>query len=180
MKTNININKQKGFLDIQLSGMQVVLGILGAAALIAMIPLVSGALSDSLYSGHNEIVNSVRSNYRSSASFNGLNNTNGVTIGVAPAPWMSGTASIVNNLGGAVTLSPEDISGTDDGFSIAHAGLDDDECREFVNDLYPGSYTITVGSTTVKAAGSSTPSMSTLITACSNATNIVTPNYTKF
>jgi hypothetical protein len=124
-------------------------------------------------------VDNLRDNYKNTNVTTGLNNTVAVSLEVAPPAWMSGTASIVNNLNGAVTIATSTISATGDAFTVAQAGLDADECRDFVNDVFPEAYTITVGSTTVKVAGATVSNPATIGTACNNATNTVTPRYTR-
>lgn len=174
-----SMKKQAGFMGLEMNGVLITVAILSAVALAATAAMWNDASSDALMQGHTKIVKDARGNFRNAPSFNGLNNTLAVTMEMGPPSWRSGTAIIVNNLGGTITIQPEDIGGTDDGFSVAEQNLSSTECREFVNDIFNDANTITVGSTTVKTVGQAQPNVGTLATACDNATNTITPIYTK-
>ena len=171
--------KQGGFVEISLPWVFLIVGIMGVVAYTTVLPLMDDANADALNSGNTLMVKNIRASYRNATSFTGLNNTEGVTMEVAPANWMSGTASITNTEGGSVTLSTANISGTADGFSIAHALLDGGLCREHVNDVLPLAHIIRVGGTTVKSAGATTLNPSIVNAACNNASNTVTSIYTR-
>ncbi len=173
------IKKQGGWISIEMNMSNLVYGVLSIAAISLGVAMLGNASSNALTSGHRQIVDNVRDNYKNTSTTTGLNNTVGVSLKVAPPPWMSGTASIVNNLNGAVTIATATISVTGDAFTVAEAGLNGDQCRDFVNDIFPEAYTITVGSTTVKAAGATVSNPATIGTACGSATNTVTPRYTR-
>ncbi len=173
------LKKQGGWIGIEMNMSNLVYGVLVIAAVTLGVNMLGNASGDQLTSGHRIIVDNVRSNYKNTSVTTGLNNTVAVSLDVAPPAWMSGTASIVNNLNTAVTVATATITATGDAFTVAQAGLNADQCRDFVNDIFPEAYTITVGSTTVKSAGATVSNPGTIGTACNNATNIVTPRYTR-
>jgi len=173
------LKTQAGFMGVEMNMANLVYGVLIIAAITMGLNMLGNASVGQLTSGHRIIVDNVRSNYKNTSVTTGLNNTVAVSLDVAPPTWMSGTASIVNNLNGAVTVATATISTTGDAFTAAHAGLNADQCRDFVNDIFPEAYTIVVGSTTVKAAGATVSNPATIGTACNNATNTATPRYTR-
>ena len=180
MKTIRNLpKKQGGWALLEMNASSLVYGILIVAGLTLAAVVIGNAAGDQLSSGHRTIVQNVRDNYFNTSTTSGLNNTVAVTLEVAPPNWMSGTATIVNNLNGAVTVATATITATGDAFSVAEAGLNADQCRDFVNDIFQEAHTMTVGSTTVKSAGDTVVNPATVGTACNNATNTVTPVYTR-
>lgn len=174
------LSRQRGFVEISLNMVLIVVAILGGASLFIGIKMVGDAKAEALFTGHRQIVDTLRSSYRNAASFAGLSNTQAVTLKVAPRAWMSGASAIANNMGGTVTITPATINTSNDGFQIAHALLNENNCNNFVNSIFPDAVTITVGSTQVKAANASNITVATLATACNNASNTVTAVYGKY
>lgn len=172
--------RQRGFVEISLNMVLVVMAIMGGAALIIGMKMVGDAKAEALFSGHRQIVDTLRLRYRNATSFAGLSNTQAITLKAAPRPWMSGASAIANNMGGAVTITPATINTSNDGFQISHALLNEHNCNNFVNAIFPDAVTITVGSTQVKAANASNVTVATLGTACDNASNTVTAVYGKY
>src|SRR5690606_29020024 len=95
--------RQRGFVETSLDMVLIVVAILGGASLFIGIKMVGDAKAEALFTGHRQIVDTLRSSYRNAASFAGLSNTQAVTLKVAPRAWMSGASAIANNMGGTVT-----------------------------------------------------------------------------
>ncbi len=173
------IKKQSGFVEISLPWVMLIVAILAGVALAVVIPLMSDASVKALNGGNSLIVKNIRANYRNTDDFNGLTNSVAVQMKVAPADWMSGSSTIGNPVGGTLTVVAEDLTGTDDGFSISNTLLNEVECNDHVNHAFPLAYKIEVGSTVVKAAGATSLAPATLAAACDNASNTVKTYYTK-
>jgi hypothetical protein len=178
--TSKKLSRERGFVEISFNMVLIAVAILGGAGLLMGFKLVGDAKAEALSSGHRQIVDTLRSSYRNAASFAGLSNTQAVTLKVAPKTWMSGASAIANNMGGTVTITPATINSSNDGFQVAHALLNEHNCNNFVNAIFPDAVTITVGSTQVKASNTSNITVATLGTACSNASNTVTAVYGKY
>lgn len=171
--------RQQGWLDIQMNMVLVIAGLLGGMALLAGLSYINSAKADALYSGHRQIVNDIRGAYQHAQSFSGLSASRVVTLKALPRTWIRGTA-IENNMGGTVQISPVTVTNSNDSFEIEHAGLNENECNDFVNTIYPETISISVGGTPVKSQGDVNLNVGTLATACDNASNTVAGVYSKY
>ncbi len=143
--------------------------------------IIADSSSQVLINGHRVIVKEVRDNYRNATNFSTLNNTVANTANYAPSNWETGTATIVNNVNGAVTIAPSTCNTIANAcFTVTESGLNTSLCNDFVNAEFIAANTIVVGTTTVKANATATINPGTIGTACNNALNNVAIQYTKF
>lgn len=174
-------SKQKGLTSIEFFGILLGGTFLTLAGYFAYAVIISDSSSQVLISGHRVIVKEVRDNYRNATSFSGLNNTVANSANYAPENWVTGTATIVNNLNGAVTILPSTCNSVANAcFTVTEAGLDVGKCNDLVNAEFSTANTLLVGTTSVKANAQATINPGTVGAACNNAINSVAIQYSKF
>lgn len=143
--------------------------------------IISDSSAKVLISGHQVIVKEVRDNYRNATNFSTLNNTVANAANYAPESWETGTATIVNNVNGSVTIAPSTCNSIANScFTVTQASLDTGMCNDLVNAEFSTANTIIVGTTTVKANAVATINPGTVGAACNNALNSVAIQYSKF
>ncbi|WP_075208443.1 type 4 pilus major pilin [Klebsiella michiganensis] len=174
--TLLRNKKNKGFSLLELL---LVLGIIAALVVGAFIvyPKVQASQRAEAESKNLATIQAgVKSLYTSASSFSGLTNTVAVGAKIFPDNMLVGTgtsASVVNTFKGNVTVVSANTgpsSATGSSFTITYNNVPAAECTKIVSAVAGNFYIAAVGSTTVKAAGSSLNVASTS-TACNSGGN---------
>lgn len=181
--TLLRNKKHKGFSLLELL---LVLGVIAALVVGAFIvyPKVQASQRAEAESKNLATIQAgVKSLYTSASSFSGLTNTVAVGAKVFPDNMLIGTgtsASVVNTFKGIVTVVSANTgpsSTTGSSFTITYNNVPAAECTKIISAVAGNFYIAKVGSTTVKAAGSSLDVASTS-TACNSGGNTNTLVFT--
>lgn len=171
-RTNSIKKKNRKQDGIVLEGFNLVMLIVGIMLIAALLWYLNNLRLNSISANTSELTSiaaTAKKKYGQANEYESLTTSNAVLGNIIP-PWLrNGTsATASNSYGGAITVTPTDLTGTNDSVNVAWPNVPKNECSDIVAGLDKVARRIQVAGVDVKATDTKM-NMTTLETQCDSA-----------